>query len=85
MMSKVVFHKWRPGLKKISFGDLLREKAGLSLKDAKHCVDDLLEGKAISLLVKNAKQAQDLVDEAAKLGAMGAVVSDSTVVAGRKS
>ncbi|HLH24310.1 MAG TPA: ribosomal protein L7/L12 [Chloroflexota bacterium] len=69
MMPQVVLTGWTPGLKKVSSTKLLRQKAGLGLKDAKDCTDRLLAGETVRVAVSSLATAEDLAREATALGA----------------
>lgn len=62
---------WRPGLEKVSMTRLLREQAGLRLKEAKDYTDRVLEGEAIILPIPDTSQVQKL---ASALNGIGAIV-----------
>ena len=49
---------------------LLREQAGLRLKEAKDCTDRVLEGETVILPISDASQAQWLTNELNNIGAM---------------
>jgi len=69
-MPKVILIGWKPGLRKISLGDLLQAKAGLTPKQAKDCVDRLLDGDDVVIDVSTRVNAEDLIKEASSLGAI---------------
>jgi ribosomal protein L7/L12 len=58
---------WLVGFQKIPFIRLLKQDAGLGLRDAKHACDDLLLGSAISVTVL-APRSDGFVAEARRLG-----------------
>ncbi len=69
-MSEIHIVGWRPGLEKIGMTRLLREQAGLRLKEAKDCTDRVLEGETIVLPMSDASQAEKLANELNHIGAI---------------
>lgn len=50
-MSTFIVNGWNPGFNKVSMNTLLRKELGYSLGDAKQAVDNILDGKKVSLSV----------------------------------
>ena len=71
--SQVVLRGWKPGLRKVALGKLVREQAQLSLSDAHAHVNRLMTGETLILAVPSAA-AEELADEALKLGVEMATV-----------
>jgi len=69
-MNTVIFTGWKEGLKKISLTNLLREKAGLSLTQAKLNVDAIVDGVTIEVKCSTISKMESLVREATELGAI---------------
>ena len=67
-MARVTLYGWKEGFQKVQTNKLLREKAGLSLSQAKHTVDMLLDGKSVSLEIPDRACATALIEEASMLG-----------------
>lgn len=68
-MSRVILTNWRPGLRKVSLNKLLQDRAGMSLTTAKAAVDQLLEGRPVTIEVGSPDSAVTLAREALALGA----------------
>lgn len=65
---KVIFEGWEPGMRKIPFIELLKEKAGLSLSEAKNIKDRLVDnGEVITLNLEDKIVAKDIVERAKDL------------------
>ena len=60
---ELIITDWKPGLKKISLTKLLK-KCGLTLKQSREAVNDLLDGKAIHINKLTPTQAKSIVAEA---------------------
>lgn len=60
---------WKTGFNKIQFGSLLRECCGLSLSEEKHCVDSILRGEPITVIVDEQRSAHFL-EQASRFGAI---------------
>ena len=60
---------WRPGLRKVSLTKLLQEKANMSVSDAKHAVDVVLEGGEVRVEVPSGTDATALLASIRALGA----------------
>ncbi|WP_175195138.1 hypothetical protein [Achromobacter deleyi] len=60
---------WNVGFNKVQFGSLLREYCGFSLSEGKKCVDSILKGKVIELVVDEQKSVRFL-EQASQLGAI---------------
>jgi len=69
-MNTVIFTGWNDGLKKISLTSLLRDKAGLSLTQAKLNVDAIVNGVIVEVNCTTITKMESLVKEATKLGAI---------------
>jgi ribosomal protein L7/L12 len=72
--SDVVLSGWRPGSQKIALDKLLRERAGLTLREALDSVNHLLAGEQLSIPVASPAEAQAIAAEATELGAAAEVV-----------
>ena len=59
---------WTADLQKVSLVHLIRDSCGFGLKDAKGCLDDLLDGSPVKLVFGNAAAGLRFVDAAAGLG-----------------
>ncbi len=70
-MPKLNIIGWRKGLLKISMTHVLREHLPLGLREAKDCVDNVLDGQVVSFSLDDLAQAEAL---AKSLEAVGAVV-----------
>lgn len=68
-MPGVILKDWRPGLRKVSLNKLLQDRAGMSLTMAKAAVDQLLEGRPVTIEVGSPDKAMTLAYEAIALGA----------------
>lgn len=66
---------WRTGLKKIALTELIYHNTALSLAEAKHCVDQLVNGDAVDITISDAATANTFVEQAVALGAICEVVS----------
>lgn len=67
-MAQVILESWREGLEKVSLTKLQVEKLGISLKDAKHNVDSLLDGQRIILEIATNELAREFFNEAERIG-----------------
>ena len=67
-MATIILTGWREGLQKIGLAKLQQELLGLPLKAAKENVDELLDGRSVSLEVAD-HLAADLLKRATELGA----------------
>ena len=74
-MFEIQFFDWKPGLDKVRLIKLIREDAGVSLREASRVVDTLLAEKKASVKAKTLAGAQHLAGESNKLGAIAKVVS----------
>ena len=70
-MPKLNIIGWRKGLLKISMTHVLREHLPLGLREAKDCVDNVLDGQVVSFSLDDLAQAEAL---AKSLEAVGAIV-----------
>ena len=52
-----------PGAKKIDAVKSIRDHTGLGLSEAKHCIDQCLDGKVVELKTTDASAARELVKE----------------------
>ena len=75
-MTEVILLNWREGLEKISLTKLQMEKLGLTLKESKNNVDNLLDDKQIVLQIANYNIAMEFAEEAEKIGASCKVIKD---------
>jgi len=69
-MAKVIFKGWRVGMRKIPFTMLLKERAGLSLKQARDIKTKVLDNEEIAISVDNIEIARAIAVEADKLGVL---------------
>jgi ribosomal protein L7/L12 len=69
-MPEVIVTGWRTGLQKISMTHVLQERLPLSLAEAKKCVDDVLDGKAVSFAVEELPKARALGQALENVGAV---------------
>ena len=67
---------WEPGLRKVTFNDLLRRYTILSLEDAKQHVDRVLDGEIVELPVATAA-ATPLLDALRSIGVKAELRSSS--------
>lgn len=76
-MYKVLFkgHEWN--LQKVSLTKLQRYKMNLPLKEAKHNTDALLDGETFIIETESFEQAEELVKEAAAIGAVCEIIKDN--------
>ena|SRR5215204_5925853 len=61
---------WRPGLLKISMTAVLREHLPLSVKEAKGCVDSILDGQVVSFRLDGVDKAEALATALTEVGAI---------------
>jgi ribosomal protein L7/L12 len=76
-MTTVRFGRCRPGIKKVSLTKLIREAAGVPLKEAHELVSRLLEGEQPEIRIASRQNAERLVQQASALGAEAECVSTS--------
>jgi ribosomal protein L7/L12 len=69
-MASVVLSGWRPGLRKIRLNALLRHSAGLTLSEAKHAVDSLLDGRSVRVEIVDPDEAAEFIRQATDAGAV---------------
>ena len=72
-MYSVVLLGWRPGLHKIALDELLRQEAGLSLRQALDCVNRCLAGETVRIPMPTREAAAAVAQQAEQLGAIAAV------------
>ena len=68
-MATIIIESWREELEKISLTKLQMDILGISLKESKENVDDLLDDKKVIIEISNAIIAQKFCKEAEKIGA----------------
>jgi len=68
-MASIVLTGWRPGLRKVSLANLLKDKCDLSLSQAKACVDRLVDGECVQISVSSPEIAQAIMADIKHLGA----------------
>ena len=73
-MAKVVFKGWRVGMRKIPFTMLLRQRAGLSLKQARDIKTKVLDNEEVVIFVDNIEIARTIAVEADKLGVIAELI-----------
>jgi ribosomal protein L7/L12 len=69
-MPKLNILGWRRGLLKISMTHVLREHLPLGLRDAKDCVDNVLDGKVVSFSLDDLAKGGDLAKALEDVGAI---------------
>jgi ribosomal protein L7/L12 len=69
-MPKLNIIGWRKGLLKISMSHVLREHLPLGLREAKECVDDVLDGKSVSFSFDDLAKAEALAKALEEVGAI---------------
>ena len=67
---------WKEGLQKIALTNLIKSDAGIGLKEAKKCTDDLVEGKTVYLKGLSAEAATHFLNEASLIGAVCEIIDD---------
>ena len=67
---QLVIIGWKPGIKRISLLDLVRQHNHLGLKAGKATVDGLLDGKEIMIECNDEAQYLALREEVERLGAV---------------
>ena len=72
LLPKLLITGWQPGLQEVSAARLLVENTSYGLKEAKDCVDAVLEGSQATITVPDTAKAETL---ATQLRAIGAVVT----------
>jgi hypothetical protein len=78
-MNTVIFTGWKEGLKKISLTNLLREKADLSLTQAKLNVDAIVDGVTIEVNCSTVSKMESLFKEATAIGAVCKISKNNLV------
>jgi hypothetical protein len=66
-MRKIIFYGWQVGMRKIPFSLLLRDEAGLGLKEAHECMLRVLDEQPVTLEVSD-ELAERLLAQAQALG-----------------
>lgn len=72
-MADVVLRGWQAPVQKIPLVKLLQAQAGLSLADAKHTVDRVLEREPVRVVVPSSDEAKRLAEAAERLGVSAVV------------
>lgn len=67
-MARIVYKSWKVGLEKVSLTKLQMSYLGLSLKESKTNVDNLLDGKEISFQINDDVLARAFYSESIKHG-----------------
>ena len=75
-MPKLRIIGWREGLLKISMTRVLREQLLLGLREAKECVDNVLDGRVVSFSLDDLAEAEALAKALEEVGAIVEVESD---------
>lgn len=70
-MKRLILTGWNPGLNKVALSKLLRDKAGMSLGDAKSAVDSILDEQPVNVRIELDELAEYILAEALELGAVG--------------
>ncbi len=68
-MARVIISSWKPGLQTIKMVKLIQQYALLGLKDAKSCVDRVLDNEQVTLTIGSENQARQLAEQLKELGA----------------
>jgi ribosomal protein L7/L12 len=76
-MTNIKLTGWQVGMRKISLTKLLQDKGGLSLANAKRVVDDILDGREVSLQLPAGEDANAVAAALRDLGAICDVQHDS--------
>ena len=76
-MVKVLFKGFVYGLQKISLTKLIRQEAGLSLKEAKSKTDALINGGDFVIETESVEKAEELVREATAIGTVCEIIKDN--------
>jgi hypothetical protein len=66
----VILDGWKPGMLKISLTKLIRSVTATGLAEAKHCTDEVLAGKPVTLTFAAAAEADEFCADAQQLGAV---------------
>jgi hypothetical protein len=66
----VVLDGWKPGILKVSLTKLIRSASSKNLGAAKHCTDELLAGRVVTLSFPSVVDADSFCAEARDLGAL---------------
>lgn len=73
-MAKIIFDGWEVGMRKIPFIHLLKDKAGLSLGNAKKIKDRLINNdEIIELFIEDELLAKEILEDAIKLKVKGRI------------
>jgi ribosomal protein L7/L12 len=72
---------WREGLKKISLTETLKQNTTLSVKEAKDCVDRLLDGEVVIVDLLPTVNLQELVERVTDIGADCKIEDDGNRIA----
>ncbi len=67
-MPRLVMTGWNKGMKKVSLSMLLKEDAHLGLREAKRCVDRLLEGETVVIELPPTCEPRAMATKVRKLG-----------------
>ena len=70
-MAIVIMKSWKEGLEKVSLSKLQIELLKLPLNEAKGNVDALLDGKEVTLNIKDENIAKQFFHEAERIGVEG--------------
>lgn len=69
-MARVAITGWIKGFQKVALSRLLRESGGLSIPLAKRAVDEILEGRSMTVTLPSDEAASRFIAAARKLGAI---------------
>jgi hypothetical protein len=79
-MTRLIFDGWEVGMRKIPFTKLLHEKANLSLADAKHIKDRLVNNdEVVEIEIEDEQLAREILADAKTLKVKGRVECDVVV------
>ena len=67
-MATIIFRGWNTDIKKVSFTNLLHEKANITLVEAKNIKDKVTDNEIVELDVLNDDIANVIIAESGKLG-----------------
>ena len=69
-MNELTFYGYKVGFNKVALTRLLRERADLSLSEAKCIIDEVLENKTVHLNIASEENAEHILSNATQLGAL---------------
>ena len=66
----VIVEKVEPGFSKLEFAKLIHTATRIPISDAKHCADQIFDGRRVVLTFHTAKEAQEFCATAQRAGAL---------------